>query len=206
MLLGRVRPVTAQPTAQVRVASRGPLRGTLRVPGDKSISHRALMLAGLASGRSTISGLSAGLDVQHTRQIMQLLGVTIDEAHAVRPDKPVGTLTVSGGDLHEPDRVLDVGNSGTGARLLAGLCAGQPFRSVITGDTSIAGRPMDRVVEPLRAMGAQIEGREGGRFTPLTITGGHLRGIDYTPPNCQRPGEVSGAAGRAVRRRPHRCA
>ncbi len=78
--------------------------------------------------------------------------------------------------------MLDVGNSGTGARLLAGLCAGQPFRTVITGDDSIATRPMDRVVEPLRAMGAVIDGRDGGRFTPLTIQGGGLHGIDYTPP------------------------
>ena len=77
---------------------------------------------------------------------------------------------------------MDVGNSGTGARLLAGVCAGQPFRSVITGDESIATRPMDRVVEPLRAMGAAIDGRDGGRFTPLTIDGGGLHGIDYTPP------------------------
>ena len=174
--------MTAQPPATVRVARRGPLRGRLRVPGDKSVSHRALILAGLASGSSTITGLSAGLDVLHTRQIMQAMGVRIDEADDRRSGHPIGTLAVTGGDLQEPQQILDVGNSGTGARLLAGVCAGQPFRSVITGDQSIASRPMDRVVEPLRAMGAEIDGREGGRFTPLTITGGNLRGIDYTPP------------------------
>jgi 3-phosphoshikimate 1-carboxyvinyltransferase len=174
--------MTDQPPATVHVARRGPLRGRLRVPGDKSVSHRALILAGLASGTSTITGLSAGLDVRHTWQIMTELGVQIDEGDARRPGDPVGLLTVTGGHLHEPRRVLDVGNSGTGARLLAGLCAGQPFRSVITGDQSIATRPMDRVVQPLRAMGAEIDGRDDGRFTPLTITGGGLRGIDYTPP------------------------
>ena len=162
--------------------ARGPLRGTLRVPGDKSISHRALILAGLAEGESTITGLSAGLDVHHTRQIMQALGARISEAADAPSPHAVGTLTVVGGTLSEPSTDLDVGNSGTGARLLAGVCAGQDFRSVITGDASIAMRPMDRVAEPLRAMGATIDGREGGRFTPLVIHGGNLHGIDYTPP------------------------
>jgi 3-phosphoshikimate 1-carboxyvinyltransferase len=140
------------------------------------------MLASLAPGESTVHGLSAGADVRHTRMIMGQLGARITEAPDAEGAHQVGTLTVSGGDLREPGDVLDVGNSGTGARLLAGLCAGQPFRSVIDGDASIATRPMDRVVEPLRAMGATIDGREGGRYTPLTIQGGHLRGIDYTPP------------------------
>ncbi len=174
--------MTIQPPTTVRVARRGPLRGRLQVPGDKSVSHRALILAGLADGTSTITGLSGGLDVRHTRQIMTDLGVQIDEGEAARPGDPVGLLTVTGGHLHEPRHTLDVGNSGTGARLLTGVCAGQPFRSVITGDRSIATRPMDRVVQPLRAMGAQIDGREAGRFTPLTISGGNLRGIDYAPP------------------------
>jgi 3-phosphoshikimate 1-carboxyvinyltransferase len=167
---------------RVVVTARGPLRGTLRVPGDKSVSHRALILAGLADGISTISGLSAGLDVRNTRQIMQALGVQIDEAADASSAFSTGTLTVSGGALSEPTTVWDVGNSGTGARLLAGLCAGQDFLSVITGDASIASRPMDRVTEPLRAMGATVDGRAGGRYTPLVIRGGHLRGIDYTPP------------------------
>lgn len=162
--------------------ARGPLRGTLRVPGDKSISHRALILAGLAEGQSTITGLSTGLDVQHTRQIMQALGTRISEAADAQGPHAVGTLTVTGGTLSEPSTDLDVGNSGTGARLMTGVCAGQDFRSVITGDASIAMRPMDRVAEPLRAMGATIDGREGGRFTPLVIHGGNLHGIDYTPP------------------------
>lgn len=164
------------------MVGRGPLRGRLEVPGDKSVSHRALVLAALAPGTSTISGLSAGLDVHHTRLIMGQLGAQVTEAPDANSPYRVGTLTVTGGGLDEPSGVLDVGNSGTGARLLAGVCAGLPFRSVITGDASIARRPMDRVVEPLRAMGATIEGRDGGRFTPLTIDGGELTGIDYTLP------------------------
>ena len=94
----------------------------------------------------------------------------------------MGTLTVEGGNLHEAADVLDVGNSGTGIRLLAGLCAGLPFRSVLQGDASIAQRPMDRVTVPLRLMGARIDGRDGGRLAPLVIDGGGLHGIDYTPP------------------------
>ncbi len=158
------------------------LRGTLRVPGDKSVSHRALILALLARGTSTIEGLSAGLDVAHTRAIVEALGARISEAPDAGSAHRVGTLTVEGGDLHEAAGVLDVGNSGTGIRLLAGLCAGLPFRSVLTGDASIAQRPMDRVTVPLRLMGATIDGREGGRLAPLEIRGGGLVGIDYTPP------------------------
>ena len=157
------------------------LRGTLRVPGDKSVSHRALILALLAGGTSTIEGLSAGLDVAHTRAIVEALGARITEAAEASAHR-VGTLTVEGGHLHEAAHVLDVGNSGTGIRLLAGLCAGLPFRSVLQGDASIAQRPMDRVTIPLRQMGARIDGREGGRLAPLVIDGGGLHGIDYTPP------------------------
>jgi 3-phosphoshikimate 1-carboxyvinyltransferase len=164
----------------VTVSRRGPLRGTIRVPGDKSVSHRALMLAAIADGTSTIEGLSAGGDVARTRAIVEALGARVTEA-AAEP-YAVGTITVDGGDLHEAAGVLDVGNSGTGIRLLAGLLAGLPFRSVLAGDDSIALRPMDRVVDPLRMMGARIAGRDGGRFAPLEIDGGGLRGIDYTPP------------------------
>ncbi len=153
---------------------RGPIRGTLRVPGDKSVSHRALLLGALASGTSRITGLSAGLDVAHTRAIVEALGArTADLADGVE---------IAGGELHEASHVLDVGNSGTGIRLLAGLCAGLPFLSVLQGDSSIACRPMARVTEPLRAMGARIDGRDGGRLAPLVIRGGGLVGIDYTLP------------------------
>lgn len=161
------------PADEILLEPRGPLRGTLRVPGDKSISHRALILAALADGTSEIVGLSAGLDVAHTRAIVAALGAGVrDDGDAV---------LVTGGALHEAQTELDVGNSGTGIRLLAGLCAGLPYRSVLYGDDSVARRPMDRVTTPLRSMGARIDGREGGRFAPLTIRGGNLTGIDYTP-------------------------
>lgn len=160
--------------AETVLERRGPIRGTLRMPGDKSVSHRALIIAALARGTSRVTGLSSGQDVAHTRAIVEALG-------AVTRDTDTG-LEVDGGELHEPTHVLDVGNSGTGIRLLAGLCAGLPFLSVLQGDSSIATRPMDRVTEPLRAMGARIDGRSHGRLAPLVIRGGGLHGIDYTPP------------------------
>jgi 3-phosphoshikimate 1-carboxyvinyltransferase len=156
------------------VGPSGPLRGRLRVPGDKSISHRLLLLAALAEGRSSIGGLSDGADVAGTRRAIGALGAKVaDDGDRV---------VVEGGTLAEPDGVLDVGNSGTTIRLLAGLCAAQPFHTVLAGDESIARRPMDRVAAPLRLMGAIVEGREGGRLPPLSIRGGGLHGICYRPP------------------------
>ena len=146
------------------------LRGRIRVPGDKSISHRALMLAARAEGVSHIVGRSDGDDVRRTADAVQSMGAVIDGD------------SVSGGHLHEPEAVIDVGNSGTGIRLLAGFCAGLPWLTVLTGDESIATRPMDRIAVPLRQMGASIDGRSGGRLTPLVIRGGAVHGIDYTPP------------------------
>ncbi len=160
----------------------GPLRGRLRVPGDKSISHRALLLAALAEGRSHLSGLSSGEDVAATAGAITSLGAELD-----------GEVVLGGRSrLHEPERVVDVGNSGTGIRLLAGLCAGLPWLTVLQGDASIARRPMDRVVEPLRLMGAAVDGRSGGRFPPLVVRGGALSGIDLelTVPSAQVKGAV----------------
>jgi len=149
-----------------------PLRGRITVPGDKSISHRALVLAALAEGTSVVRGLSDGDDVARTRAAVETMGGTC-EGHKI---------TGGRSRLHEPDDVLDIGNSGTGIRLLAGLCAGFPWLTVLTGDGSIRRRPMSRVAEPLRAMGAHVEGRDGGRLPPLAIRGGSLRGIDYKLP------------------------
>ena len=149
--------------------------GRVQVPGDKSISHRVLMLAGLADGTSTIRGLSDGDDVACTRRIMEALGATVTE------DGPC-TLRVGGRGLEPANRTLDVGNSGTGIRLLAGLLAGLPFRSVLDGDASIRHRPMDRILEPLALMGAKVSGRDGSSLAPLTIDGGGLRGIEYRLP------------------------
>jgi 3-phosphoshikimate 1-carboxyvinyltransferase len=166
---------TAGPTRTLDVVGGRALRGSLRVPGDKSISHRALLIAALADGTSTITGLSTGDDVHRTRLAVEALGATIAEDGD-------GALRVDGGALHEPSAVVDIGNSGTGIRLLAGVCAGLPFLTVLEGDASIAQRPMDRVAEPLRSMGARIDGREQGRFPPLVVRGGDLHAIDYALP------------------------
>jgi len=158
-----------------RLEPGGRLAGRLGVPGDKSISHRVLLLAALADGVSTIRGLSDGDDVAHTRTVVEALGADVDGSVA-------DGLEVHGGRLQAVEGPLDVGNSGTGIRLLAGMLAGMPFVSVLDGDRSIRGRPMDRVIEPLRAMGATVDGSEGGNGAPLTIRGGCLHGIEYRLP------------------------
>lgn len=153
------------------------LRGTLRVPGDKSISHRAALLGALATGRSRVRGFLAGEDCLATLDCLARLGV--------RWQLQGDTLEIEGvglRGLREPDDVLNCANSGTTMRLLAGVLAGQPFVSVLTGDASLRSRPMGRVIEPLRAMGAAISGRAGDTLAPLTIRGGDLRGIRYRLP------------------------
>lgn len=151
------------------------MRGTVRVPGDKSISHRALVVAALAAGQSRIAGLNVGRDVLATATCLGGLGVgaTIDEAN--------GQAEVEGrgwAGLREPADVLDAGNSGTTIRTLAGICAAVDGTSVLTGDASVRRRPMLRVVAPLRQMGAVIHGRAYGDRAPLAITGGPLDAID----------------------------
>ena len=152
----------------------GGLRGRLRVPGDKSISHRALLLSALAAGPSRISGLSDGADVVATRRAVESFGAQVTE--------DASDLIVEGGDRHEPDTVIDVGNSGTGIRLMTGWAATLDGLSVLTGDRSIARRPMGRVVAPLQMMGARIDGRAGATLPPLVVRGGRLRGLDYELP------------------------
>ena len=156
------------------VRAGGPLRGELRVPGDKSISHRALLLAALADGASSITGLSDGADVAATAAAIRALGATVEPSGDV--------VSVRGGELREPPGAIDVGNSGTSIRLLAGIAAGCSFTTVLGGDASVNRRPMDRVAEPLRLMGAEVDGADGGRRAPLRITGGRLRGITWQPP------------------------
>ena len=153
-----------------------PLRGRLRVPGDKSISHRALLFSALADGESHISGLADGEDVVRTRQIVEQLGARVKVTAG-------GSLAVHGGPgcLHEPSAVLNAGNSGTAIRLVAGLVAGWDWLSVLEGDASVNQRPMGRVIEPLRSMGADVRGRSGDQHAPLVIKGGDLRGIDFSP-------------------------
>ena len=154
------------------------LRGCLTPPGDKSVSHRALILNAIAHGKSTVAGLSRGEDVLSTMRCLKGLGVQIE------PGQHEGTFTVYGSQdgLEEPADVLDAGNSGTSMRLLSGLLASQPFLSVLTGDRSLRSRPMGRIVQPLRLMGAHILGRRNDTLAPLAIRGGSLKGIEYTMP------------------------
>lgn len=158
-------------------AAGAPLRGTVVAPGDKSVSHRAVMLAALAEGTSEISGFLEGEDTRATAAIFQALGVAIESpGHDRRIVHGVGLrgLRASGG-------ALDCGNSGTGMRLLAGLLAGQAFDSILVGDASLSRRPMARVIEPLTAMGARLSSKAGG-LPPLRIRGGAmLRGMAHAP-------------------------
>ena len=153
------------------------LTGSIAPPGDKSVSHRALILNSIATGTARVSGLSSGSDIMSIMRCLRNLGVRIE------PDEK-STVTVygSGGRLEEPGNVLDTGNSGTSMRLLAGLLAAQPFLSVLTGDGSLRTRPMARIAEPLRLMGTHILGRNNGTLAPLVIRGGPLKGIEYTMP------------------------
>ena len=147
-------------------APRGPLSGSARVPGDKSISHRALMFSALARGRSRIEGLSGGGDVMSTAAAMRAMGATIT-------GKPDGSWEVDGvgtGCLLQPDAALDMGNSGTSTRLLMGLVATHPITATFIGDASLSTRPMNRVIVPLSRTGAEFLASPGGRL-PLTVRG-----------------------------------
>ena len=161
-----------------RIAPGGTLTGRLRVAGDKSISHRSVMLGSLAEGVTHVTGLLEGEDVLCTLAAFRAMGV-----QAKGPEH--GRLTIQGVGLHglrPPAQPLDMGNSGTAMRLMAGILAGQKFDSVLIGDESLSKRPMKRVADPLGQMGARIETGEGGR-PPLRIHGGQsLRGIDYRMP------------------------
>lgn len=153
------------------------IRGEIRVPGDKSISHRSIMFGSIASGITRVSGFLRGEDALATLEAFRAMGVRIDDDGE--------TVTIHGKGLHgleEPGDVLDCGNSGTSMRLLAGLLAGQNFFSVLSGDKYLRARPMKRVVGPLGRMGARISGRAGGEKAPLAIQGGKLTGIEYDSP------------------------
>ncbi len=156
----------------------GPLRGEIRVPGDKSVSHRAIMLASLAEGRSRISGFLEGEDTLATAAAFAAMGVKIETPSA--KERIVHGVGLRG--LRAPSQTIDCGNAGTGMRLLTGLLAGQKFSSTLNGDISLSKRPMRRVIEPLSQMGARIASQAGG-LPPLQIDGGaNLHGIDYRLP------------------------
>ncbi|WP_027872803.1 3-phosphoshikimate 1-carboxyvinyltransferase [Spongiibacter marinus] len=156
----------------------GAVNGTVRVPGDKSISHRSIMFGAIADGTTTVEGFLEGEDALSTLKAFQAMGVEIEGPDA-------GRVTIHGvgrDGLQAPAGELYMGNSGTSMRLLAGLLAGQPFDVTMTGDVSLSKRPMERVAAPLREMGAVVETAEGGR-PPLTLRGGQqLKAIDYVLP------------------------
>jgi len=154
------------------------LRGEVAVPGDKSISHRAILQNAIAAGEARVDNLGLGEDVRSSIAAMRSLGVDITETGP-------NACTIRGagsGGLREPGDVLFVGNSGTTTRLLSGILAAQPFLTVLTGDESLRSRPMDRIIDPLRQMGAEAMGRQGDDYLPLAIRGGRLRGIEYPLP------------------------
>jgi 3-phosphoshikimate 1-carboxyvinyltransferase len=154
---------------------KGPLRGAISVPGDKSVSHRALLFGALATGETRVAGLLDAEDVRSTRRAVERLGA------AVRTEGGLVVVTPPE-QLREPDDVIDCGNSGTSLRLLAGVLSGVPGLSVLTGDASLRRRPVRRVVEPLRRMGATLVARDGDRVPPLVVRGGPLRGVAHVLP------------------------
>lgn len=194
----------------MKIAGGSPLRGSVRPPGDKSVSHRALILSALAEGESRIFGLSDGEDVRHTAAALSAMGADINLPDDI--GSPEAEVRVAGGKLREPAKPLYLGNSGTSMRLLAGVCAAHPMNAVLDGDESLRSRPMGRIAEPLSLMGAtvakaaeahtadpttadsQASSQNASRAAktsshapqpltaPIAITGGNLSGIDYTLP------------------------
>ncbi len=164
--------------ANIKIKPIARLKGEIKVPGDKSISHRAVMIGALAEGVTEVEGFLNADDCLSTVRAFQAMGVRIEGVGKER-------LTIEGRGLRglsEPGQVLYVGNSGTTMRLLLGILAGQDFCTVLTGDDSLVARPMKRVTEPLREMGALIFGRDNGNLAPLTIRGGRLKAIQYSSP------------------------
>lgn len=168
--------------ARFRARGGGPIRGRTRVPGDKSISHRAVMLGGLAEGITEVSGFLPGADTLATLAAFEQLGVVVE-----RPG--LDQLVIHGVGMHgltAPETPLDMGNSGTAMRLMAGVLAAQPFSTTLVGDRSLSRRPMGRVLDPLEQMGAKVEAnvdQRGGRLPPLVFKpGGKLIGLDYPLP------------------------
>src|SRR4249920_1147606 len=151
------------------------VRGEIRVPGDKSVSHRALMFGCLADGRSRVRGVLQSADIESTAGALRALGWPVPP---LGPDIPLE----GSGLAHRPSPVtrLDLGNSGTSTRLLMGIVAGYPIESTFTGDASLSKRPMKRVAKPLTEMGARIEFEGARDGLPLTVNGGNLKGLDWT--------------------------
>lgn len=162
-----------------KIRKSGPLHGEVEVPGDKSISHRSIMLGALAEGETRAEHFLMSADCLSTISCFRQLGITVDV------DSEQDAVTIHGKGLHgltAPSEMLYTGNSGTTTRILSGILAGQPFTSTISGDESIQTRPMKRIMTPLRRMGALVTSLRGNDCTPLSIIGGHLCGIDYISP------------------------
>ncbi len=161
----------------ITICQTSSLRGEISVPGDKSISHRSIMLGAIANGVTTVRGFLRGEDNMATMSAFRAMGVEIDDDGT--------TIVIQGKGLHglsEPQDIIDCGNSGTSMRLLTGLLSGQPFYSVLTGDQYLRKRPMKRVVDPLTNMGARILGRDHGNLAPLAISGCPLTATGYESP------------------------
>ncbi len=157
----------------------GGLQGNIQIPGDKSISHRSLMLGALAIGETIVQGLLLGEDPRSTAACFRSMGATISELNTTE----VRIQGIGLGNLREPADVLDAGNSGTTMRLMLGILASHPGRYfTVTGDSSLRSRPMSRVIQPLVAMGAQIWGRDGDKLAPLAVRGQQLKGSHYHSP------------------------
>jgi 3-phosphoshikimate 1-carboxyvinyltransferase len=162
---------------EIIIGNQAPIKGELTPPGDKSISHRSVIIGSLAKGTSIVRGFLDCDDANSSINAMKMLGVPIEARRS--------SLEVKGNGLHgltKPRDTIDAGNSGTTARLLMGLLSAENFSSEITGDKYLRARPMRRVVDPLRLMGADITGSEDGNKLPISIKGGKLRGISYEPP------------------------
>lgn len=170
---------TATTNSRITIGSARRLRGEITVPGDKALSHRAVIFNSIGQGTARITNFLPGEDCLSSIACMRRLGVQIDFDEATR------TVVVQGKGLRglkEPSDVLDCGNSGTTMRFLSGLLSGFPFQAVLTGDGSLRSRPMRRVIEPLKLMGAGISGRQGDTLAPLVVRGGNLKGFHYDLP------------------------
>jgi 3-phosphoshikimate 1-carboxyvinyltransferase len=160
----------------IKISPAARLSGDLQLPGDKSISHRSAIFAAIGEGETRLRNYSSARDCENTLECIEAMGVKIA--------RETGLITIKGAGLdglREPATTLDAGNSGSTIRMLSGILAGQKFTTEITGDESIRRRPMKRIIDPLRLMGAKIEAREDN-FAPLRISGGNLKGIEYRPP------------------------
>ncbi len=169
--------------ATIKVKKLKSIPAEITVPGDKSISHRAAMFAGMADGRTVIEGFLPSEDCMCTVKAMQALGAEVEPLEELEGVGLVKlAITGNGRKLKAPSAAVDCGNSGTTMRLLSGILAGQPFSTTLIGDESLSRRPMKRIADPLREMGAKLEGQGDKICAPITITGGDLHAIDYTLP------------------------